>query len=175
MHSDTPSTSCALGTSLGGTGGISQQPGNPRGEGKPGRHLPLPGPQERGLPLDGLAEIFDTFALSRKSVFKSHCLGNRTVAGLASQAPSPQERGWQRAESRTDPNPQAGPGRNMRLQPPPWRPPGPLWSVPLLSLPHVCPGTEGRAGLPLRQHHSWSTAQPVLQEVPTEAGSSLQL
>ena len=132
MHLDTPSTSCALGTSLGGTGRISQQPGNPRGEGKPGKHLPLPGPQGRGLPLDGLAEIFDTSTLSRKSIFKSHCLGNRTVAGPASQAP--RRGGEQRAESRTDPNPRAGPGRNMHLQPPPWRPPGPCG----LSLCSLC-------------------------------------
>lgn len=97
MHSDTPRTSCALGTSLGGIGGISQQPGNPRGEGKPGKLLALPGPQGRGLPLDGLAEILNTSALSRKSIFKSHCLGNRTVAGLAPQAPRREGGSVQRA------------------------------------------------------------------------------
>lgn len=32
MHLGTPSSSCALGTSLGGTGRLSWQPGNPQGK-----------------------------------------------------------------------------------------------------------------------------------------------
>ena len=172
MHLNTPSTSYALGTCLGETGRVFQQPGNLTGVETWKATSLSQDIRGRGLPLNGFAEIFDTSTLFRKFIFKPYL---EQDGGWASLSGPPGERGSRVHGARQSQTPMLGQDQTCTCSHFFGSHQGPCgvssgWHLSVLSASCLQPWNRSQSWPPLRQAHKWSTPHSVLPEVPPEAG-----